>query len=79
MKTISLNFLVILVLLLFSLLPFSVSQKTATKSAKKDALKKKAHEAAMMEAKKNSATQKNRKRTMSDKIHQTVKDNIKKV
>jgi hypothetical protein len=79
MKTTLLSFHFILLLLLFSLLQFSDSQKTATKSAKKDALKKKAHEAAMKEAKKNSASLKTRKQTMSDKIHQTVKDNIKKV
>ena len=77
MKLFSIRFLTVLIF--FVLLINSQGQKTSTKAARKDAMKKKAHEAAMKEAQKNTATLKNRKETVSDKIHKTVKDHTKKV
>ena len=52
-------------------------QKTATKSSKKEAIKKKRHEAALNEAKNIKTQNKDRKETVSDKIEKTIKSHLK--
>ena len=66
------SFLIVLICLLFTF-----GQRTSTKAAKKDAMKKRAHEAAVKEANFNSGSMKNRPETLTDKITKRVKSHLK--